>query len=130
MWPALAPGRPLLIFKGLWGLRLPGQTSWLWRWAGPQPGEIAVFRHPRTGHPAVKRVRWVGPLILTVRHGSLGTADEPGVPLGPAQVEAWSALGGLLQGEVFVLGDNLTDSYDSRDFGPLPVEALLGPVLF
>jgi signal peptidase I len=33
------------------------------------------------------------------------------------------------EGELFVIGDNLQDSVDSRDFGPVPVEAVQGRVL-
>jgi|YNPNPStandDraft_1061719.scaffolds.fasta_scaffold01129_2 signal peptidase I len=32
-------------------------------------------------------------------------------------------------GYLLVIGDNRQDSYDSRDFGPVPIEAVLGKIL-
>ena len=34
------------------------------------------------------------------------------------------------EGEVFVMGDNRGDSHDSRDFGTVSVDSILGRVLF
>ncbi len=34
------------------------------------------------------------------------------------------------EGYVYVLGDNLARSYDSREFGPVPIDRVVGKVIF
>jgi mitochondrial inner membrane protease subunit 1 len=77
-------------------------------WVDPRPGrplalgDIAVFRDPETpGRLLVKRVV-----------GLAGDRSGPGTP--------------LPEGSVYVEGDNLCASRDSRTFGPVPQGAVVG----
>ncbi|MDR2480034.1 MAG: S26 family signal peptidase [Treponema sp.] len=93
MEPSIHSGTVLLVNRMRYGLRLPGQREYLFRWAGPRPGEVLVFFTP-SGQLAVKRC---GELVD--------------------------------RGNIMALGDNSLQSYDSRSYGPVPVENIIGKVL-
>ena len=93
MEPAIHSGSVLVVNRLQYGLRFPGQTGYLVRWAAPRQGDLVVFYAP-SGSIAVKRCD-----SLTGR------------------------------GEFIAQGDNSLQSYDSRSYGPVPVDATIGKVL-
>ncbi|MCL1930889.1 MAG: S26 family signal peptidase [Treponema sp.] len=54
MEPAIHSGSVLVVNRLQYGLRFPGQTGYLIRWAQPRQGELVVFYTP-AGEIAVKR---------------------------------------------------------------------------
>lgn len=87
---------------GDWLLLDPTSRRW------PRRGSIAVFREPNSGILAVKRV-------------AAGPGDRVRIPAGVLRLgpdEAW------------LIGDNATASLDSRRYGPVPSEAVVGRVWF
>ena len=54
MEPAIRSGTVLIVNRLQYGLRFPGQTGYLVRWAKPRQGEVVVFYTP-SGGIAVKR---------------------------------------------------------------------------
>jgi signal peptidase I len=104
-----------------------------YRRGGPARGDIVLLRDPRSrGGVYVKRVvglpgEWVG-----FRDGHVLVND--GALHEPYVVEAAPAGSGvtwpLAADEYFVLGDNRSDSLDSRRFGPLRREHILGQVWY
>jgi len=54
MEPAIQSGSILVVNRLQYGLRFPGQTGYLIRWAAPRQGELVVFYTP-SGDIAVKR---------------------------------------------------------------------------
>lgn len=83
MVPTLLPGDTLVI------------NRFAYRHSPPQPGDILVFRDPRTQVLAVKRVRT--------------TAEDQ---------------------RIYLTGDNHTESIDSRHFGAIQGDLVVGKVLF
>ena len=54
MEPAIRDGTVLVVNRLRYGLRFPGQTKYLMRWARPREGDVVVFYTP-SGGIAVKR---------------------------------------------------------------------------
>jgi signal peptidase I len=102
-----------------------------YRDAAPDRGELAVFHAPGTGEVTLKRVIGVpgdrvgledGVLVVNGRRQREPYADPATIDseyFGPVTVRP---------GTVFVLGDNRADSVDSRDFGAVPTDRLIGRV--
>lgn len=130
MLPSLSPGSLVLFQRCAYGLRWPRGRSYLLRWpgGGPRRGEVVVAASPRDGLPVVKRVAAVGPARLSVAAGRL---LGPGLdaPLSSEQAERLGPGLELAPGELFLLGDNPSESIDSRDYGAVPIEAVSGRVL-
>ena len=115
-----------------------------WRFTEPQRGEITVFHPPAplSGGPVlIKRIIGMPGDVISLRDGyvyingvkliepyvrTIGGRQEPTDPF--TNGLAWS----LQQpyhvpaGSYFMMGDNRTDSGDSREFGPVPRGQLVG----
>jgi signal peptidase I len=112
-----------------------------WRFTEPQRGEITVFHPPFSGPVLIKRIIGMPGDVISLRDGyvyingvrlnepyvrRIGGRQEPTDPF--TNGLAWS----LQQpyhvpaGTYFMMGDNRTDSGDSREFGPVPRGQLVG----
>ena len=116
-----------------------GKMIWIdrayYRTHKPKRGEVVVFKN--LGQVYVKRV-YRGP---GERFYSLTTASRGFMPIREGREQEMARrfghrLSGLRVREieipddhVFVLGDNYFDSIDSREFGPIPVDSILGRAL-
>ncbi len=110
----------------------PGDRLWIDRAAlrvgGPRAGDLVVLVDPDAPRRwLVKRVAGVGPGRFWLnRHGLGGPAPpDEDTPPPPDSVEAVD----LPAGSVFVVGDAPERSRDSRKFGPVPLERLVGRVV-
>ena len=97
----------------------------------PQPGDVVVFKNPfGETTPFVKRVIATQGQTVDVRDGAVwvdgsrldepfthGLPDLPGTVTLPVMVPA---------GCIWVMGDNRTNSKDSRYFGPIPADSVIG----
>jgi len=121
MRPTLREGQLLVVDK-----LTPGFVPY-------QRDDIVVFRAPgstESDNPLIKRVVGIGGDNVEVRDGRVwlnGTVrDEPYLDEGTVTnafgVDTWE----VASGSLFVLGDNRGAALDSRDFGLVPIEAVLG----
>lgn len=107
------------------------EKSFLYPFHPPSRGEVVVFRYPGDeSRHFVKRVIGVPGDKVQIRGGKVYLNNtelrEPYVVgssncFPPKICQSW-----LNDGEYFVLGDNRQASNDSRDWGPVPMENVIG----
>jgi signal peptidase I len=112
-----------------------------WRFSDPQRGDIVVFHPPGPGPVLIKRIIGLPGDTLSLRGWAVYVNGErlaePYVRRVDGEVEPTEPFDlGLpwnLQqpftvpaGSYFMMGDNRTDSADSRDFGPIARDQLVG----
>lgn len=107
-----------------------------YRRASPARGDVVVLRHPtRAGRCYIKRVAGLPGEVVQVRGAQVRIDGEPLASLedwplaldcGDASDAPISREYALGEGQCFVMGDNLRDSDDSRTFGPVDLDMLLG----
>ena len=119
MAPTLEPGDSILVNK------------FVYRFSEPERGDLIAFESPEDGNINIKRVVGVAGNEVEVYDGVLlvngETHREPYVEhqlidstfFGPQEVPA---------DQVFVMGDNRSNSVDSRSFGAVPEGDVLGEV--
>jgi len=109
----------------------PGDQTLVWKVGAKAPhrGDLVAFHAPRTGEILLKRVVAVGGdtvgledgvLVVDGRHVREPYADPKAIDsvyFGPVKVRP---------GTMFVMGDNRANSDDSRDFGAVPTDRIIG----
>lgn len=112
-----------------------------WRFSEPQRGDITVFHSPMVGPVLIKRVVGMPGDEISLKDGAVYVngklLDEPyvrtvGGETAPTEPFDNGLPWSLQQpytvppGNYFMMGDNRTDSGDSREFGPVPRGQLVG----
>lgn len=99
----------------------------------PERGDIIVFEDFTidTTEPLVKRVIAVEGDMIRVTGGNVYVNEELITEPYVSSLETRKdvPLMTVPEGEVFVMGDNRGDSHDSRDFGTVSVDSILGKVI-
>lgn len=152
MRPTILEGDRIFVDKLAWDLKIPFTRTRLARWAQPARGEIVVFYSPADGRRLVKRVVAVAGDVVEMRHQRLTLNGEAVSWNEPRQADGESAFfftetlgdanhtirvdgSGSRQGfsavsvpenSVMVLGDNRDNSADSRWFGFVPIQDIVG----
>ncbi|MBL7557415.1 MAG: signal peptidase I [Bdellovibrionaceae bacterium] len=139
MNPTLKPGDQIFVNKAQYGVRIPFTKRWLFHTGDVKRGDVVVFRYPvdestfyvkrviglpgeqvyvnATGHVFINGV-WQAEDYTAKK---IGNSAVPLAPFGPVTVPA---------NQLFVLGDNRGNSADSRVWGFLPKDHLMGKVAF
>ena len=111
------------------GIRSPLAGRYALRWAEPRPGDIVlVDPAPAGSRRAIKRVFETGPAFMRAESGILA-ARGGSVPLGPFSSSKLAGTTYVPAGRAFLTGDNGGSSFDSRDYGSVPIETIAGKVL-
>ena len=97
----------------------------------PHRGDVVVFSHPTSpGQHLIKRVIGLPGETVEVRDHQVlvdgARLDEPYVAAAPTYQLAPLV---VPPDQLFVLGDNRNNSYDSHIFGPIPRELVLGKAI-
>jgi signal peptidase I len=103
----------------------------------PHRGDIVVLHPPvRSDKPYIKRVIGLPGETITFRDGTVYIdgvkLDEPYLHDVPTYCfrSEYCDIGPIPAGYVFVLGDNRTNSSDSRYFGPVKIDEIIGEAWF
>ena len=101
-----------------------------YRWDKPQRGDIIVFRFP--GNPQkryIKRIIGLEGDIISIQDGDVlvngEKLDEPYIAATPTYSGEWL----VERGSVFVLGDNRNNSNDSKNWGSLDEQSIIGKAI-
>jgi signal peptidase I len=111
-----------------------------YRFRDPRRGDIVVFDAPAaattrcgSGGAYVKRIIGLPGDTVTMEHGLVSVnarpLDESAYIRSAEQRGDRSGMWKVPSGRYFMLGDNRTDSCDSRAWGSVPRSSLIGPVL-
>jgi signal peptidase I len=123
MAPTLRPGDFILVEKG--------------RITRPERGDVVVLVDPRERKKMIKRVVAVGGESVSMEAGRIYVDGselrmEPFNDLPREELMRRPGLGefswNIPRGYLFVMGDNVLNSFDSRQFGPIPIDDVIGPV--
>jgi signal peptidase I len=137
MLPTLQIGDHLLVNKFIYGLRIPFVGGRFFHWYPPVRDDVVVFVYPQDrSKDFIKRVQGVPGDIVELRNKALyingervedshafyeqapeRLARSPRDNFGPETIP---------EGHVFVMGDNRDHSHDSRFWGFVPIDDILG----
>lgn len=151
MYPGIIEGDRIGINKLAYDIQLPFTGISLYELDDPARGEIVVFSHPETGIRLVKRVIGVPGDTLAMRDNRLILNGQPlayteltqgdtssdwleQLPGAPHTIRTHHTASGrssfapvqVPEGHYIMLGDNRDNSGDSRVFGFVPRDALIG----
>lgn len=111
-------------------------NRWVLHFRAPRAREVVVIRDPTDDGLSVKRIVAVPGDSVLVKKGTLFVngkeVQEPYLPSGTptfARPRVSEQAFNCHTGEYFVLGDNRNVSLDSRAYGPIPRENILGLVI-
>jgi signal peptidase I len=99
-----------------------------YRFHAPERGDIIVIKPPRQGtEPLIKRVIGLPGDIIAIHDGKVyineQALDEPYITIQTAGIMEQQL---VPEGYVFVMGDNRGASNDSRSFGAVPLQDIIG----
>jgi signal peptidase I len=102
-----------------------------YRWGNPSRGDVIVFRYPPdpTQVPYIKRIIGLPGDHIRIAEGKVyindQQLDEPYIKVSTLQGGEWTVPADSL----FVMGDNRNNSSDSRSWGMVPIENVIGKAL-
>ncbi len=138
MEPTLEIGDHLLVNKFIYGIKIPFTSINLFPWKSPQRGDVIVFIYPQEpDKDFIKRVIGVGGDTVSIVNKKLyingvevpdphAVYRENTILLGDVQKLDNFGPVTVPKGSLFVMGDNRDNSFDSRFWGFVPLEDVLG----
>ena len=109
------------------------EDKWTYRFHMPRHGDIVIINEPESEVRLVKRVIALPGDHLDVREGFVylnGEQVKEPYSKGLTNTGRYSLPITIAQGQLFVMGDNRENSYDSREFGPIAITSIEGRAVF
>ncbi|MDR1894393.1 MAG: signal peptidase I [Spirochaetales bacterium] len=128
MAPLLGSGSRILVNRWAYGVPRFFRAGYLAVWKMPGRNDIMTFYSPLDGALSVKRCAARGKDHLELRHDTFYVNGEA-LPRGAFPPAAPLSPGILERRQVFLVGDNASASLDSRYFGPVSLDRVVGRVI-
>ncbi|MBN2738948.1 MAG: signal peptidase I [Spirochaetales bacterium] len=128
MEPNLHKNQVIFINSMAYGLQWPIIKEYIVHWAQPRPGDVVVVRDPRENKELVKRCVGVAGDLWTIEEGYLKVrgCSYPLIQYSYLLLEERRR---VPVNHILVVGDNYEDSIDSRTFGYIEWNDILGRVM-
>ncbi len=137
MLPTLEVGDHLLVNKFIYGIRIPFIGKRVLSFHDPERNDVIVFIYPQDrSKDFIKRVVGLPGDVIEIRNKKLYVNGEPAPdphahydPVNPHTARTPRDNFGpytVPDGHVFVMGDNRDHSHDSRFWGPVKIDDILG----
>ncbi len=129
MSPTLEDKTTVYISKLAYGIPIPFGNQLAVQWAKPENGDVVIFLH--NNKMVVKRCCGVAGQVLeySTNTGYSLHIDGKTYPLTEAQYQRIKYDSVVPENTILAIGDNASESVDSRDYGFIPVHCVLGKVL-
>ncbi len=138
MLPTLLIGDHLMVNKFIYGIKVPFSGKVIIPIKEPKPGDVVVFKYPKNPKlDYIKRVIAVGGDTVEIRNKKIFINNKPFddkygvfsdariIPLGESPRDNMAPRK-VPEGKIFVMGDNRDNSNDSRFWGFVDLDAVLG----
>ena len=129
MEPSISDGSFAFVNKLAYGIAVPFKGEFLIQWSEPQKGDAIIYLH--NDKIVVKRCAAVAGEhldFLSEQEYSLAVNGNK-IPLTESQYEGLKPFSIVHAGYVLALGDNLSQSIDSRDYGFISVKNITGKII-
>lgn len=130
MEPALRDKQTIFVNKLAYGLVNPFGAKLIVQWAKPKEDDMVIFLY--NNNIVVKR-------CVATENGTLDYLTNSGyillvnldrqIPLTEEQFQKMKKCSVVPDGYILAVGDNYTQSFDSRNYGFIPVSNILGKVI-
>lgn len=129
MEPTLHDGRSVFVNKLAYGLVKPFSDNLLTEWAQPQSNDVVIYLY--NNKIVVKRCVAIGgmPLEYSTDSGYTLLVGEKQIPLTDLQYHRMKGSTVVPEHMILAVGDNYTQSIDSRTYGFISVDNVIGKVL-
>ncbi len=131
MEPAIKNSRPIIINKLNYGLVIPFGSTTLFQWKKASVNDVVIYLYE--DKYVVKRC--IATEGMALGYNACGNEtyeiiiNQKSYPLTRSQFYRLKDYDSVPEGTVFTIGDNYTDSLDSRVYGFVPQKNILGKVL-
>ena len=129
MIPTLIPTQIVIVNKMYYGILWPFGNQYIIRWHSPVPGDIIVFLNRFDNTNTVKRCIASAGDPIKIENGRLFINNRI-LPLKYYQEIKWKNYNKVPNEYIFVAGDNLDSSVDSREYGFISNDSILGCAMF
>ena len=129
MEPSIPDDSFAFVNKLAYGIAIPFRGEFLTQWSAPKKGDVIIYLH--NDKIVVKRCAAVAGEhldFLSEQEYSLAINGNK-IPLTKSQYEGLKPFSIVPAGYVLALGDNLSQSIDSRDYGFISVKNITGKII-
>lgn len=129
MDPLLKDGQKVFVSRISYGIVKPFSSCFIFQWKTPEIDDTVVFQ--KNDKMLVKRCIATEKTVLEYidDSGYYLKVDEKLYPLSTEQYNRLKGYSSVPENMIFVIGLNFSESYDSRDFGFVSAENVIGKVL-